>query len=287
MSTDNNSPTRVVGLYNWHDGGYCVLEDGIVSEHVEFERYTRIKESGGDSLDYLKRIYLQPKNLDIKDVDHWVSPCPDWNLSKGGKDTFNTHEILDRSKIHFYSHHLCHAAHAYFSSSYEDSLVLTIDSAGLDEDGRGYSTTAYVCQGSDMQRVMSIPEEILSLGNVWTRLTRFIFKLSAGYPRGCQAGSVMAMAALGDPDKFYQDILRMTKEDFKWIRFTPPGMVKGRDLRDDEEEVTHPYLDKFRKIAEKNEQDKFNLAASLQKVTEVALFDILDQIFSFCSKNGF
>ena len=56
---------RIVGLYNWHDGGYCVLEDGVVKEHVEFERYTRLKESGGNSLEYLKNIYLKNNNLAI------------------------------------------------------------------------------------------------------------------------------------------------------------------------------------------------------------------------------
>ena len=37
-----------------------------------------------------------------------------------------------------------------------------------------------------------------SLGKLWGRATRFIFKLSAGFPRGHQAGSIMAMAALGE-----------------------------------------------------------------------------------------
>ena len=40
---------RVVGLYNWHDGGYCVLNEGKVEEHIEIERYTRLKEDAGDS----------------------------------------------------------------------------------------------------------------------------------------------------------------------------------------------------------------------------------------------
>jgi carbamoyltransferase len=138
-----------------------------------------------------------------------------------------------------------------------------------------------------MKRIMACPEELFSLGNLWTKLTRFVFKLSAGYPRGCQAGSVMAMAALGDSEKFYEDILKMCKEDFQHIRITPPGMVRGRALRDDEEEVFHPYLNKFRKIAEEDDQDKFNLAASLQRVTEEVLFDILDQAVAISSKNGF
>ena len=50
--------SKVVGLYNYHDGGYCVLDNGKVVEHIEIERYTRLKESGGDSLKYLEDIYL-------------------------------------------------------------------------------------------------------------------------------------------------------------------------------------------------------------------------------------
>ena len=38
-----------------------------------------------------------------------------------------------------------------------------------------------------------------------------VFKLQAGYPRGHQAGSIMAMAALGDPEKYEQDLMRMAR----------------------------------------------------------------------------
>ena len=287
MNIDSKTPIRIVGLYNWHDGGYCVLEDGKVSEHIEFERYNRKKASGGDSLEYLSSVYLKSRGLSINDIDHWVSPCPSTNLEKGGTDSYDTHTKLPKSKINFYSHHLCHAAHGYFSSDYQDAIVITVDSAGLDDDGRGYSITVYECKDSEMKRTIACPEELFSLGNLWTKLTRFVFKLSAGYPRGCQAGSVMAMAALGNSEKFYEEILRMVRTDFQHIRVSPPGMVRGRALRDDEEEAFHPYLNKFRKIAEEDDQDKFDLAASLQRVTEEVLFDILDQAVSISSKNGF
>ena len=57
---------RIVGLYNWHDGGYCVLEDGEIVEHVEIERYTRLKEDGGNSLEYFRDIYLKNNNLSFR-----------------------------------------------------------------------------------------------------------------------------------------------------------------------------------------------------------------------------
>ena len=54
---EKNKNIRIVGLYSWHDGGYCVLEDGKIVEHVEIERYNRVKGSHGNSIDYFKDIY--------------------------------------------------------------------------------------------------------------------------------------------------------------------------------------------------------------------------------------
>ena len=294
MNSNYNSPVRIVGLYNWHDGGYCVLEDGVITQHIEFERYNRTKASGGDSLKYLSDIFLRSENLNIADIDHWVSPSPNTNLELGGTTRYNTHTILPKDKITFYSHHLCHAAHAYFSSPYNDALVLTIDSAGLDNDGKGYSTTGYACYGSELKRIMASPEESFSLGNLWSKLTRFIFKLSPGYPLGCQAGTIMAMAAMGKPDKFYIDISRMLHEDFKHIRHLPIGAPRGLDMakifmnkNEEAGEVFHPYLNKFRKLAEEDEQEKFNIAASLQKVTEDSILALVDQLIDESIAQGF
>jgi len=264
-----------------------VLENGKIVEHIEFERYNRKKSSGGDSLEYFSNVFLKTNGLSFEDVDHWVSPAPDTNLEKGGDTSYDTHSKLPKSKVNFYSHHLCHAAHGYFSSDYQDAIVLTADSAGLDNDGQGYSITAYECHGNNMKRIMACPEEIFSIGNLWTKLTRFVFKLSSGYPLGCQAGSVMAMAALGDSEKFYHDVLKMAQKDFQHIRIPPAGMVRGRALRPDENEAYHPYLNKFREIAENDDQDKFNLAASLQKVTEEALFHMISQAVAISAQNGF
>ena len=84
---------KIVGLYNWHDGGYAVLNNGVLEEHIEFERYTRLKESPGDSLEYLKNKYIKKNNLSLKDIDAFVSPCPIKNLEGSQK------EILSLLKI--------------------------------------------------------------------------------------------------------------------------------------------------------------------------------------------
>lgn len=255
---------RIVGLYDWHDGGYCVLEDGIVKEHIEFERYTRIKESGGNSLEYLKKHYLDKNGLTLDDINHWVSVYPTNNLT----------EEIPNAKVSYYPHHFCHAAHSFYSSNFDDAFILTLDSEGQEDEG-AMSTCGYYAKGNDIKKLFSIPNQHTSLGRLWGRLTRYVFKLSAGYPRGHQAGSVMAMAALGDPDNYYEDMLRMAKEDFRLVSPAPPGAKRGVYVPP-EEEVVHPYLNKYRLLAEESDQEKYNMAASLQKVTEEMLFGFID-----------
>jgi len=274
---------RIVGLYNWHDGGYCVLEDGVVVEHVEIERYSRLKEDGGDSLQYFKDIYLKKNDLTLEDIDYWVSPCPNTNLEKGGGKDYDTHDYIPKEKVKFYSHHLCHAAHAFYASGHDDAIVLTIDSAGLEEDGTGISTGIYWCNKKEIKKIGHILNDHFSLGNLWGRLTRMVFKLQAGYPRGHQAGSIMAMAALGDPEKYEQDLMRMANEDFQKVRYTPPGYKKGVYVPP-EEDVFHPYLNKYREIAASDDQEKYNIAASLQKVTETYVCHFIEQAIAGMSQ---
>lgn len=271
---------KVVSLYNAHDGGYAILEDGKIVEHTEFERYTRLKESGGDSL----ALYL--KNHSLDDADCYVSVCPDTNLARANGEEYDTHKTLDKDKVSFYSHHLCHAAHAYYSSPYEDAIVVSIDNAGMESDGQGISCGIYLCKDNEVKKVWDIPSTSFSLGDLWGRMTRWVFKLWSGYPRGHQAGSVMAMAALGDPTKYYQDLHDMMGVNHHQAVASPPGALRGVYVPP-EEEVVHPFLDKYRKIAEEDEQEKFNLAASLQQVTEELLLDIVGRAITLARGEGF
>jgi carbamoyltransferase len=274
---------KILGLYNWHDGGYCVLEDGIITDHIEIERYNRIKASGGDSLQYL--IEKTKKNKEKIVLDQVVSVSPNTNLELGGGKKYNTHSRIPKEKIIFYSHHLCHASHSFYSSNFDASLIITIDDAGLDSDGKEISLGLYYGKNNKIVKILEQNKGItgFSLGTLWTKCTRFIFKLSAGYPRGHQAGSVMAMAAFGDPEKYYKDFYRMATDDRLQILIPPPGMIRG--WVEPEDDVIHPYLNKYRLIAEKSEQEKMNLAASLQKVTEDMIWNFIKQGIAYIKKN--
>ena len=48
---------KVAGLCSGHDCSYAVLKDGIPELHLELERYLRVKEPLGDSLEFLFNTY--------------------------------------------------------------------------------------------------------------------------------------------------------------------------------------------------------------------------------------
>jgi len=117
-------------------------------------------------------------------------------------------------------------------------------------------------------------------------LTRYIFKLSSGYPRGHQAGSIMAMAALGDHEKYYDDMKKIFTSDYHEATHEPPGHVKHVYVPPEEDPI-NPYLNRFRVLAENNEQEKFDIAAALQKMTEEFIFSMIEKVISLSKDKNF
>ena len=187
---------KIAGLWNSHDCSFCVLEDGTPTIHAELERYTREKEPKGDSF----KLFKQVRNEE-NDIDYWVTCSPAESFQEGSKrcvkvgDEFN-HEIYS------VGHHQAHAANAFYSSNFAESLIITIDGGGIELDGQKTCTTIWKGVGTKIEPLMIIPQDRLNIGNVWSRFTKDIFGLNVGYPYGHQAGSVMAMAAMGDRQRF-------------------------------------------------------------------------------------
>ena len=258
---------KVAGLCSGHDCSYAVLKDGIPELHLELERYLRVKEPLGDSLEFLFNTYNHHDEIE------YFSHCLDtWNggIEKRYPDTFKKMSKIVKKNNGEYlipGHHESHAANAFFSSNFDDALIVTIDGGGRDYDKNGQELictfTIWKGEGTKINPIVLIPDVSLNLGVMWSLCTEHIFGLSAGYPKGNQAGSVMALAVMGDPDPYYEYFLKHR------------GKLKpGFDFAG------------LKRIVENSEKDKFNVAASLQKVTEVITKKIIDKyITEFPSKN--
>ena len=226
---------KIAGFWNGHDCSFCVLENGRPIIHAELERYIREKEPRGDSYPFFKDVM---KNYE---TDYSVIGSPA--------------DLYSNQYDYEVGHHQAHAANAFFSSNHEKALIVTIDGGGVEQnDDVGSCMTIWQGNGNKIEPLLIIPTPndrftdraaSKNIGGLWREYTGRMFGLNTGHPYGNQAGTVMAMAAYGDKDKYYTE---MNKGLYTFL-------YKHLDLSEDE---------------------KYHVAAALQHWTELTIKDFIE-----------
>ena len=257
---------KIVGFHSSHDSSYSVLEDGVPKVHNEIERFNRIKNCVANSI----KFFLD-NDEDVNDIDIMATHRTGGPKDHAYMDDFNRcEEIVKKNggKLYVTGHHQAHASNSFYTSNFREALIMTIDGGGVDnEDGSLHRkeqiddsknsvttcTTFWMGKDNKIEPLEMIPSSLLNVGFYWANVTKKVFGLGTwGDPRGDQAGTVMGMAALGDPEKYRG-------------HFT--NMIDG---------FTHPKgHDELRKIADSDEKERFHIAAGLQSVTEELMKNLL------------
>lgn len=261
---------KIASAWSGHDCSFCVLDDGVPIVHAELERYIREKEPAGDGVQFLFDTYGD-------DFKHFVVVTPA-SKTLAHEESFQT--LIDHVKkrdgmLYEVGHHQSHASNAFFSSNFDEATIITIDGGGIDDQNIETALTIWHGKGNKIIPLQIVPMGMFNVGGLWTRVTRYVFELQSGWPYGHQAGTVMAMAAMGDPDKYVDDFLKMLTTDIRQASFKPPSQPRGALVPG--KDPVHPYLDKWKQIAIKSEQDGFDVAAGLQAATEIVLNDVVKQ----------
>jgi len=258
--------SKIIGLHSGHDCAYAVVENGIPVVHNELERFTRKKEHLGDSIDFLFQTYD-----DYKDVKYFTHVVDNW---KGGYRSRypDTAKKLDKlisdngGEFYYFGHHQAHAANAFYSSNFDEALIITLDAGGWDfvnhktigqtsyEESETIPTgfTISYGHGNEIERLHIKDLYDFNIGGTWNKYLEKVFDLSTGYPYGNQAGTLMAMACMDDEREehgipkyggFFQDRIHLPQVHGEWHTFK-------------------------KHIENGGEQTKFNIAASIQWATE-------------------
>ena len=221
--------TSVLGISAfYHDSAAAIIVDGKIIAAAQEERFTRKKHDASYPKNAIYYV-LKEASLKLSKVDHIVfyekpflkferlletyvgfSPSgfksfsmsmPLWLSEKlfQKKMLFyalkeQDNNFNDIKKINFSEHHLSHAASAFFSSPYEEAIILTLD-------GVGEWATTTVSLGKNNK--INILKEIHfphSLGLLYSAFTYFLgFKVNSGEYK------VMGLAPYGEPN--FKDII--------------------------------------------------------------------------------
>lgn len=191
----------VLGIYDGHNAGACLLEGGKVIAAISEERISRQKNDAGYPRKAIDKV-LDIGECTFDDIDivalgsrytHDKEFYRDWEWYKVGyreqeldsaKNRFTQSYISNRlkerkkliadhlgvpeSKIAVIEHHLAHAASAYFGSPWagdEKVLVLTCDGSG-----DGICASVNIGENGTIYRMAETPNDA-SIGKIYSRVT--------------------------------------------------------------------------------------------------------------------
>lgn len=284
---------RILGISAfYHDSAACLIEDGRIIAAAQEERFTRKKhdadfpknaiqyclDAGGIGLDQVDHVafYEKPFLKFERLLETYVAFAPHgfrsflmamplWlkeklfqkielrdALKKLGADT----GIEDR--LLFAEHHQSHAASVFFTSPFEDALVLTMD-------GVGEWTTTSTALGHGNQ--LEITKEIHfphSIGLLYSAFTYYLgFKVNSGEYK------VMGLAPYGEP--IYSKVILDKLVDLKadgTFRLDMQYFDYCTGLRMTAKKFNELFGGLPRKPEEPLTQKHMDLAASIQWITE-------------------
>ena len=123
---------KIIGFNMGHDVSYTILEDGVPILHNELERFNRQKSSTGDGMQFM--LDTCPKEL-YEDAKYAVHYKPAARYGGYPQQSFSQiKSIVEGNGGEFIEpgHHQSHAAAAFFSSDFDESLIITFDGNGTE-----------------------------------------------------------------------------------------------------------------------------------------------------------
>ena len=282
----------------YHDSAASLIIDGIVVSAIQEERITRIKHDASFPSCAIKKI-LKDNLISLNELDYivfyekpflkferiietylsnvprgfssFLTSIPKWAKEKIFQKNIILKELkkIDnnsnlKKKLRFSEHHLSHAASAYYPSSFNKAIVLTLDGVG-----EWATTTVSICNHNKINIVKEIKFPH-SLGLLYSSFTYYSgFKVNSGEYK------LMGLAPYGKPiykSLIFQELVFVNddgsfKLNMKYFNYTT-GLTM----------INSKFYDLFgrppREENDRLEQFHMDIAASIQFVIENIIIKI-------------
>lgn len=229
---------NIIGIFNAHNAGVCLFQDGKLNFAVSEERLNRQKFSIGFPIKSLKLCLdfakLKPKDINyisyggysspaLESIQDYFKTIKEEDAPIGAERLFNSLSVdnkfisdffyncgkfLPNIPIRTYDHHLCHALPALYQSSFSSSYILTADGRGDLQSMVLWFASSKLC----INRVKTFCE-LKSLGFFYGQITRFL-----GFTPHRHEGKVTGLAAYGKKThllKIFRELISFDKGDIK------------------------------------------------------------------------
>jgi carbamoyltransferase len=239
---------RILGINETtHDASVCVLEDDNILFAGHAERYSKVKNDWFTNPEILDEALSYGKPDAIA---YYERPL----IKKlriatkggfgGGKPFYKTYAPLKGIKSYNFSHHYSHAAAGYYTSNFKDALIVVLDSIGEFDTG-----SVWIGSGSNIKSLKKLKYP-MSFGLFYSAFTDLL-----GLKANEEEYIMMGMAAYGDPKRYWEKV----------NSYFPMSGVQKYNFHQGITDWTEPIGD----------QDRFDIAAAVQKVYEARLWELM------------
>jgi carbamoyltransferase len=215
-----------------HDAAAALVVDGVLVAAAAEERFSRKKHTGdfpAGAISYcLSEARLSPGDVD--EIAHGFDYSRyGWLYSRDPESLRQYREVFSKEallalverdlpgfpaeRVHQVSHHLAHAASAYFTSGWDDCLVVVADGMG-----EMHSATVYRGRDGKLEKLHSVSAHD-SIGVLYSLVT-----LHLGFDFNSDEYKIMGLAPYGDPRRFREFFARA-------VEFGEGGSIKIPLLR--------------------------------------------------------
>jgi len=285
----------VIGISAYyHDSSVCLFKHGQLVYACEEEKFTGIKHDSSFPINSLNYIFdkYKIKKEQIETVCYYEDPklkmdrvhhtffrnfleCPTevsknliktklnyWKLKKELKN------ISDR--VFFSKHHDSHIFYSYYSSPFNDCVILSIDGVGETET----MSVGYADKGSF--KIVPLAAYPHSIGLFYSAMTSFIgFRPNEGEYK------LMGLAPYGDPEPYREKINQLIVHNCASLKTNMVYFSWDRDCLMFNEELIELMGIENRLPEEPLTQEHMNIAASVQEKYESIIFEVLKDIQLF------
>ena len=269
-----------------HDAAAALIVNGVLVAAAAEERFDRQKHSAKFPIDAISSC-LSEAGLSLEDIDelaHGFDYSPyqkiyslDPMTAKLYREVFSRESLLaqiDRDmagfrpdRVHQVSHHLAHAASAFFTSGWDDCLVIVVDAMG-----EAQSISIFHGHHGRLDKVSEISMQD-SMGILYSLVT-----LHLGFDFNSDEYKIMGLAPYGNPDRFrafFQQVVELCPDGS--IRIPLLRLNRTRDERENYT-ASRKYLDD-QLVKERRPEDEItgehrDVAAALQECLDKVMLHV-------------
>ena len=269
-----------------HDAAAALIINGVLVAAAAEERFNRQKHSAKFPIDAISYC-LSEAGLSLEDIDelaHGFDYSPyqkiyslDPMTARLYREVFSRESLLaqvDRDmsgfppeRVHHVSHHLAHAASAFFTSGWDDCLVAVVDAMG-----EAQSVSIFHGHNGRLDKLREISVQD-SMGILYSLVT-----LHLGFDFNSDEYKIMGLAPYGNPERFrafFQQVVELCPDGS--IRIPLLRLNRTRDERENYT-ATRKYLDD-QLIKERRPEDEItdehrDVAAALQECLDKVMLHV-------------